>query len=565
MAAVPVPESPTEGRPYAGGLRLLLLNPTIADKREHVHIGLATIGTYVRVNGPHEVRILDFMTTRRIWKRRLAEVLAEYRPDLVAMYMCTPYFAAARQIAREIKRLQPALPVLAGGHHPTLAPEEVMAEPDFDLAIVGEGEKPMLKLLDAMAAGAPLAQVPGLCFREGGVVRQVPKDTLIEAGRIPAVDWSLHDDETLRDNFYFFGILPLMGSRGCPARCSMCSITNVQRLYPGERFLRFRDPVKVVDEVEQNLERWLAHGVRILFIYDLNLLVNVKWLRAFTDEYRRRGLNRKLKWSAYTRGDHVTPEALDCLRDSGCVNLRLGIEAAHPFMRNAVYNKDLPQDVMVDAIRDIKALGISVTGYIIAGGPGERPEWLIESLEFAKRHGVDNPVFFLFKMLAKADILAKAEGLGSELLTDGHESTGDFLHGVDLRNRFVKPWQVKAFLLLSHVLFGPGILWWQARRSGWRYLPRLVRYVVRGMGRGFSFYGALTYFIFYGDDHVSDPYLRPPCPNPGWGWRLMMAFARLWLGHSGQPEPEAVPTVGLGAAMMADVDDAGSPGPARNG
>jgi len=527
-------------------LRLLLVNPTIVDKREHLHIGLGTVGTYVRLHSDHEVRILDFMAFRRSWRDRLQRVLDEYQPDLIGMYIASPYFPAARQVAEEIRRLRPGVPILAGGHHPTLSPDEVMAQPVFDMLIIGEGEKPMVELLDTLAEEQSLERVPGLWWRDGTTIRKTAKAKLLEAECMPAVDWSLHDEETLRANFYYWGILPVMASRGCPARCSFCSITNVQRLYAGERFLRFRNPHEVVDEIEGHYDRYRDYGLRTVFFYDLNFLVNPKWLREFTDEYKRRGLNHKLKWSAYTRADHVNPAVVECLRDSGCTNLRVGIEAANPYMRNVLYEKDVPQEVLIDALHQIKALGISITGYFMAGGPGERPEWLMESLELAKRSGVEFPVFFLYKPLAGTDILEWADALGSHVLEESMDTPADFLHGVNMEHAHIKAWQLKAYLLLTHVLFGPRLVLWQARHSGWRYLPQLARYVTKAMGDGFTTYGALTYFIFYGYDHLEVPLLVDEAPEPKSTWRALMALTRLWMGHSGEPQPsiEKKPTVG---------------------
>jgi radical SAM superfamily enzyme YgiQ (UPF0313 family) len=535
-------------------MRLLLVNPTIVDKREHLHIGLGTVGTYVKQRSDHDVRILDFMACRHRWRQRLAEVLAEYRPDLIGMYISTPYFPAACSVAAEIKRIDPQVPIVAGGHHPTLSPDEVIAVRQFDMLIVGEGEKPMLQLLDAMAAGAPLAEVSGLWWHEADVLRTTPKATLLEAGDMPGVDWSLHDEETLRANFYFWGVLPVMASRGCPARCSFCSITNLQRLYSGERFLRFRDPVVVVNEIEADFERYRDYGMRIIFFYDLNFLVNPRWLRQFTDEYKRRGLNTKLKWSAYTRADHVVPATIEPLKDSGCVNLRVGIEAANPYMRNVLYEKSLPQAVLENALLQIKRIGISITGYFMAGGPGERPEWLMQSLDLVQRLGVEFPVFFLFKPLAGTDILDRADELGSHVLRDTMGASADFLHGVNMSHQHIKGWQLQCFLLLTHVLFGPRIVWAQLRRVGWRYFLELARYVRRAVSSGFSVYGALTYFIFYGYDHLEEPIALPADPVPGPLWRCLMGVTEMWLGNSGQPEPapprlRSAPTVADGELL----------------
>jgi radical SAM superfamily enzyme YgiQ (UPF0313 family) len=522
-------------------MRLLLINPTIVDKPEHLHIGLATVASYVRAHSDHHVHILDFVASRREWPRALSACLERERPDLVGMYISTPYVPAAREVAREVRRLAPGVPILAGGHHATLAPDSLMEGDEIDMLIVGEGEKPLLRLLDALQASEPLDVVPGLWWREGDIIKKSDKDTLLAAERIPPLDWSLHDERTLKEALRIWGVLPFMASRGCPYRCSFCAITNVQRLYPGERFLRFRDPVEVVDEIEKAYHRYKDDGLRIVFFYDLNFLLRPEWVRAFTDEYRRRGMHEKLKWSAYSRGDHITPEVLESLRDSGCVNLRIGIEAANPIMRNDIYDKDLPQEVLESALREVKALGISVTGYFLAGGPGERPEWLMESLELAYRFGVEFPVFFLYKPLSGTDILDRAEALGSSVIEESMAQAADFLHGVNMRHRHVEAWQLELFVRATHVLFGAPLVMHQLRRAGWRYPIRMADYVRRGLTLGFPAYAAFTYFVFYGDDHLSDPIALPERPRPGLAWRAAAGLLGKLMGRSAKDDPCPAP------------------------
>jgi hypothetical protein len=161
----------------------------------------------------------------------------------------------------------------------------------------------------------------------------------------------------------------------------------------------------------------------------------------------------------------------------------------------------------------------------------------MESLELAKREGVDFPVFFLYKPLAGTDILKRADALGSHVLADSMGAAADFLHGVNMTHRYVKAWQLQLFLLLSHVTFGPRLVRAQARRTGLRYPLRLAQYIARGVRRGFTPYGAFTYFVFYGDDHIVDPPLVDAEPEPGLGWRALSGLARRLLGHSGEPQP----------------------------
>lgn len=526
-------ETSVSTRAASQALKALLVNPLISGKFEHLHIGLCTVGSYVEAHSEHRVRVLDFMAYRKTWRQALADTLRDFQPDLVGLYISTPYFPAAQEVAEEIKRISPETLVVAGGHHATLSTEEVMACAAMDMAIVGEGEKPFLKLMDSLASGAALEEVPGLWWREDGAIRQTPKATLLAAPDMPCLNWSLHDEKTLDENFFLWGILPVMASRGCPAACSFCSITAIQRLYEGETFLRFRDPIEVVDEIEASYRKYAHKGLRIVFFYDLNFLLEPTWVAAFVAEYKRRGLNRELPWSAYTRADHVKPEVLPLLEDSGCVNLRVGIEAANPHMRNDIYKKDVSQAELEFALEALDDMGVSVTGYFIAGGPGERPEWLIESLGFARRMGVEFPVFFLYKPLAGTEILDMAESLGSFLTMDTMGGSTDYLSGVHFDHEHIRAWQLQAFLFLTHVVFGARLVGDQLRREGpLGYGRRFGAYMSRAIRLGFSPYLAFSYFVFYGYEHLSHPVRVKRVERLPLGWRVLSRVTRLWLGDS---------------------------------
>jgi len=292
-----------------------------------------------------------------------------------------------------------------------------------------------------------------------------------------------------------------------------------------------------VTELEADYEKYRHLGLRTVEFTDLNFLMNVKWLREFTAAYRQRGLHRKLPWSAFTRPDHVTPEAVECLCDSGCVNLRVGIEAANPVMRNFVYQKNISQETLETGLQRIKDAGISITGYFMVGGPGERPEWLLESLEMARRLGVDFPVFFLYKPLAGSEVLKRAASLGSFLREDAGEKAADLLHGVDMRHRHIKAWQLAAFVLITQAVFGVPLVRWQIGRAGLSWFTQLARYMGKALRLGFTPYGAFTYFVYYGENHRTEPFRAVAKPEASMAWRGLMALARILLPPSGAPVP----------------------------
>lgn len=520
------------------GLRLLLVNPNIVMKKEHVHMGIATVASWVRHHSNHQVRILDFMTTpTRGWRRKLKKTLLEYKPDLVAMYLSTPYFPAAKDVAGEIKK-HVTVPLVGGGHHATLATKDVLDCPHFDWVLAGDGEIPLLALLNALAANESVDTVPGLWRREGDmVVQPTPKASLLAPSEMVPVDWTVFDREILEANFYIWGILPVTASRGCPSKCSFCSMTEIQKHYPDERYLRYRDPIQVVEEIQKDYDRYKSIGLRTIQFTDLNFLINKKWVREFAREYIRVGLHKKLPYSAFTRPDHVTAESLALLKESGCVNLRVGIEAANPWQRNKIYNKNISQKRLEEGLRLMKESGISITGYFMAGGPGERPEWLVESLELAHKFAVDFPVFFLYKPLADSEVLEKASELGSSIRPEALLEASDLLHGVSMEHKHLKSWQVSSFVLMTHAAFGAQLVSWQIRREGLSWFTDFATFMYRTTKMGFTPYGSFTYFVFYAGDHLVEPYLAKIEDKSSLGWAALKTLAKRILPHSGIPDP----------------------------
>ena len=79
-----------------------------------------------------------------------------------------------------------------GGPHVTFVPEEALEHGDY--CITGEGETGLPLLVEALNTGRPLSEVPGLAWREGGVIRKNPVAPPIEdLDSLPFPDLGLLD------------------------------------------------------------------------------------------------------------------------------------------------------------------------------------------------------------------------------------------------------------------------------------------------------------------------------------------------------------------------------------
>ena len=122
-------------------------------------MGPLTLGTILKEAG-HEVLILRD-SVRSIFdekKERLLEALT--RTDVVAISVLTSTANRAYQIADAIRKVAPRIKIIMGGPHPTYMPEEALEHANY--VIRGEGEQPLMRLVDALEKEHDLTEVPNL-------------------------------------------------------------------------------------------------------------------------------------------------------------------------------------------------------------------------------------------------------------------------------------------------------------------------------------------------------------------------------------------------------------------
>ena len=128
-------------------------------------IGPGFLAAYLREHG-HEVAFI-----RATVELSDAEVVAKVvaaGPQLLAFSLTTRQWLRGAHLVACL-RADPALaavPVVAGGLHPTFAPEQVLATPGFDYACLGEGEEALLELVTALEAGKPTWRIANMWKRD---------------------------------------------------------------------------------------------------------------------------------------------------------------------------------------------------------------------------------------------------------------------------------------------------------------------------------------------------------------------------------------------------------------
>src|ERR1700761_3750810 len=145
--------------------KVVFFFPAFSSQEATAPLGILAVATPL-VRAGYQVKIIDSTITPNFQKR----VLEELRDALcLAVSLVTgPMIKETVQIARAAKALYPRKPVILGGWHPSLLPDQTLAAEYVDIVVKGQGEEAMLEIVERIAAREPLRGVAGAGFKEDG-------------------------------------------------------------------------------------------------------------------------------------------------------------------------------------------------------------------------------------------------------------------------------------------------------------------------------------------------------------------------------------------------------------
>ncbi|MEK6673891.1 MAG: radical SAM protein [Nitrospirota bacterium] len=320
--------------------------------------------------------------------------------DLIGITLMTNFFDNAVQITEKLKR-DMSIPVIWGGVHPTIRPDESIEY--ADMICIGDGEDALLELADKMDKGADFLTTRNFWIKSNGRVYKNPLRELTKSlDSYPIPDYSNEGHYVL----YEGSIKPLtqdllrpllergtvsaylrkigyqtMTGRGCPHRCTYCINDTIKGLYEGQGYLRWRSVDHVMEELQWVKENMPYVGY-IWISDDAFFARNLKNLETFCREYKGKiGLPFSCLGSPLT----VNDEKMEMLVDAGLIYLQLGIESGSRSIQELFNRKNMSNEVMMKAIRTInkyKGRMFPPSYDFILDVPYETESDKIESLRF---------------------------------------------------------------------------------------------------------------------------------------------------------------------------------------
>ena len=385
----------------------------------------------------YEVKILDLRVTED-WINVLKDYLKDGKPICVGITALTgPAIKDLLTSVKIIKEFDNSIPIIFGGVHATLLPEQSLAHDGIDVVIKGEGDYTFYEVvkifeknnLDEVLRSDLLNSVKGIFYykrtsNSGAVNKQLESEKVVKEENLtiknPHVNGNygnnivftgetplIMDLDTLPDTPYELLDLPkynaadlgngisasFQTSRGCPFACKFCGNEVLQ-----QRKMRCISVSKLVAKIKMLQSKYGYNS--FLFVDDLTLAGRKQFIE-FASALKE--IRPKIAWSSTgIRANLISrlnEDDIQLLWDSGCRSLDIGIESGSARMLKHIDKADT-KDNMIKANKIISTLPFKTKYTFIVGYPTETDTERNETVEFFLQLQKENPniypMFFIY-------------------------------------------------------------------------------------------------------------------------------------------------------------------------
>jgi anaerobic magnesium-protoporphyrin IX monomethyl ester cyclase len=264
------------------------------------------------------------------------------------------------ECARHIRVQYPDVPIIWGGPHCQMVPEETARHPMVTAVCYGEGENTVVQIADQLAQGNwNPARINGIAYKDSNNnIRTTTPPPLVDYDALPPHPYELLDSRkhlTTQNKVHY------QSSRGCPFNCTFCATTTRGAWRP-------KTAETVLSQIERIIK--LYNPAEISFT-DANFFVNEKRARLICEKFIENKFS--FKWFAFCRCDMILKmdfEFLQLLKRSGCSQMNIGGESGSDQVLD-LYKKLITRDEIVQTVDKLEKAEIQAELSFIAGSPVE--------------------------------------------------------------------------------------------------------------------------------------------------------------------------------------------------
>jgi radical SAM superfamily enzyme YgiQ (UPF0313 family) len=373
----------------------------------HTHFQILTV-LEEALGGQVEVFLIDMRGIKRDFA---FSHLPECDVYLYSLY--TLDYDELVSIAKWLRSRYPKSKHLTGGPHAATFQDESLSV--FDALMIGDGEDTVVQAVTDILNGAGLQKIyvqhDPVDINRFPVPRRkyLPTSSIAREG-LMAIKTKSGYEKMISTTAIF--------SRGCPYQCAFCSLPSRRKFSPG---IRYRKPELIEEEIEYLKREYQIKGINMFD--EIGIPPNERAAIPHLEALGRTGI----LWRAQMRADGVTPQIVKLARESGCLQLSMGVESVSQRSLDIV-NKRIKVDRAKETIRLLKENKIESRIYLVSGMPGE-PETIVDqTLDFLEETQPDSVVLSLFTVRPGTEIFHHPERYGIKKVRQDWRSTMH-LHG----------------------------------------------------------------------------------------------------------------------------------------
>lgn len=386
-------------------MKVLLINVNQEKIRIAAPIGICYIAEAVTSSG-NDVELVDLCFEKHI-RRKIAETVKEFKPDIIGLsirnidtYKYQNTLKYIKMTVDTCKSLSDTC-VILGGAAVSVMPEEILRYLECDYAIIGDGEKTFIEIINKIKQNNSFLGVDGLAYFVDGEFTLNCLNRNEKFSRLNICDW-------IDFNPYkkLGAAMPIQSKRGCALNCIYCVYGNIEG-----RNYRLRSPVDVADEIENLIKKTGAD-----FFEFVDSTFNIPQKHA--EEICRELISRKLKVKFTTAGINplgISSTLFKLMKDAGFNSIHITPETASEKMLHNL-KKGFTIDYLKRSAEYINESGLICVWSFMLGGPGETADTIKETLEFAKKYLKSKKTIAFFEIGVRIypntelERIAKSEG-----------------------------------------------------------------------------------------------------------------------------------------------------------
>lgn len=364
------------------------INTVPPDELARIPLGLVALATHLKSQG-YDVQLVDTRIYDEInYLNRIKQLVRNNNVNNIGITVMTAQIPHALKLSNYVKELDSNIPVVWGGVHPSLFPEQTSLHHMIDFVVIGQGEIPYSKLINRLYEGIDSYDDIKEIAYNGKVNRSQHRPDSIDINKFPFMIFdvldSLHRYLGPATHYYLSPKKPVklietITSRGCPWRCTFCS--NI--VIPGHGKWRALETERVLEEIEYLIKKYKVQAIRFL---DEDFFPDKKRVDEIAEGLIER--NIKIIWGAnvranYFKRNYIDEEFAKKLFRSGMRVVSTGAESGSMKILEYI-KKDITVEDLLRQAEVCKNAGLKLVLSWMVGFPNETKVDVEETLKLQR-------------------------------------------------------------------------------------------------------------------------------------------------------------------------------------